>query len=430
MKRSSDRILTTHTGSLPRPKPLAELLVAKDQGQAYDAATLTAAVREAVRDIVKRQVETGIDIVDDGEMSKPGYSTYIADRLTGFSGHAPRKPPLDTAGYPEFNAAMVRMTGPQILRRSTCTGPVALRDRAPMEEDIANLRAAAEEAGAREVFMTSASPGLVTAFQPNNFYPTHAAYLEALAAAMQPEYEAINAAGFVLQLDCPDLAMAHHTGFQDLSEEDFLKRAALHVEVLNHAVRNIPADMMRLHICWGNYEGPHDHDIALAKVAPMILKAKPAALVIDAANPRHEHEWSLWRALKLPADKLLIAGVLDTSTNYVEHPELVAERIERLAGVVGRERVIAGTDCGFGTFAGYGKIDPGIAFKKLAAMVEGAALASERLWAKPKAKAKPKKAATVRAGSGSRAKAARRKAPARSRSAQRGARRPSGRRPR
>jgi 5-methyltetrahydropteroyltriglutamate--homocysteine methyltransferase len=412
MKRS-DRILTTHTGSLPRPKPLAELLVAKDQGQAFDPAALAAAARVAVEDVVKRQVEAGIDIVDDGEMSKPGYSTYIADRLTGFSGHAPRKPPLDTAAYPEFAAAMVRMTGVQSLRRSVCTGPVTLRDRAPMEEDITNLSDAAAAAGASQVFMTSASPGLVSAFQPNDFYPSHRAYVEAVAAAMQSEYEAIYDAGFALQLDCPDLAMAHHTGFQDLSEAEFLKRAALHVEVLNQAVRNIPAEAMRLHICWGNYEGPHDHDIPLAKVAPILLKAKPAALVIEAANPRHEHEWSLWRSLKLPADKHLIAGVIDTSTNYVEHPELVAERIERLAAVVGRERVIAGTDCGFGTFAGYGKIDPAIAFKKLAAMVEGAAIASKRLWAK----AKPKKKATAsRTGTSRRAGAPlRKKAAARAR---------------
>jgi 5-methyltetrahydropteroyltriglutamate--homocysteine methyltransferase len=414
MKRSADRILTTHTGSLPRPKPLAEMLMARDRGDAYDAVALTDAVRAAVRDIVRRQVETGIDIVDDGEMSKPGYSTYIADRLTGFAGHAPRKPPLDTRDYPDFNAAMARMTGPQTLRRSTCVGPVSLRDRAPMAEDIANLRAAADEADAAEVFMTAASPGLVTAFQPNSFYPTHEAYVEVLAEAMQPEYEAIHRAGFALQLDCPDLAMAHHTGFQDLSEDEFLERAAFHVEVLNQALRNIPAESMRLHICWGNYEGPHDHDIALAKVAPILLKAKPAALVIEAANPRHEHEWSLWRDLKLPADKLLIAGVIDTSTNYVEHPALIAERLERFAAIVGRERVIAGTDCGFGTFAGYGKIDPAIAFKKLGAMVEGAALASKRLWAKPKSKKKA--AAPSRAGSSRGARAAtRKKAAARAR---------------
>ena len=389
MKLSTDRILTTHVGSLPRPAQLAQLLMLKDRGEPYDKDELARAVQEAVAAIVRRQVEAGIDIIDDGEMSKPGYSTYIADRLTGFAGHAQRKPPLDTRDYPAFNAAMTRMTGAQTLRRANCVGPIALQDRAPIEQDIANLEAAVQGVRHVDVFMTSASPGLVTAFQPNTYYPTHDAYVEAVAAAMEEEYLAIHRAGFVLQLDCPDLAMAHHTGFQDLSEVDFLKRARHHVAVLNHAVRKIPAEAMRLHICWGNYEGPHDHDIALAKVAPILLKAKPMALVIEAANPRHEHEWSLWRALKLPSDKHLIAGVIDTSTNYVEHPELVAERLERLAAVVGRERVIAGTDCGFGTFAGYGKIDPAIAFKKLAAMVEGAAIASKRLWAK----AKPKKAA-------------------------------------
>jgi 5-methyltetrahydropteroyltriglutamate--homocysteine methyltransferase len=237
--------------------------------------------------------------------------------------------------------------------------------------------------------MTSASPGLVTAFQPNTYYPSHDAYVEAVAAAMEAEYTAIHRAGFVLQLDCPDLAMAHHTGFQDLSERDFLRRARHHVEVLNHAVRNIPANAMRLHICWGNYEGPHDHDIALAKVVPILLKAKPMALVIEASNPRHEHEWALWREVKLPDDKILIPGVLDTSTNYVEHPELVAERIGRFAAIVGRERVIAGTDCGFGTFAGYGKLDPEISFKKLRAMVEGASIASKRLWRRAAKRASP-----------------------------------------
>jgi 5-methyltetrahydropteroyltriglutamate--homocysteine methyltransferase len=393
MRLSTERILTTHVGSLPRPKHLAELLVLKDRGEAYDRDELDLSVRQAVFDIVRRQVETGIDIVDDGEMSKPGYSTYIADRLTGFAGHAPRKPPLDTRDYPAFNAAMTRMTGAQTLRRANCVGAVTLRDALPLEQDIANLRAALAGLHFVEAFMTSASPGLVSAFQPNAFYPTHEAYIEAVAAAMAPEYEAIARAGFVLQLDCPDLAMAHHTGFQDLSEADFLKRARHHIEVLNHAVRKIPAEAMRLHICWGNYEGPHDHDIPLAKVAPILLKAKPMALVIEASNPRHEHEWRIWREVKLPDDKILIPGVLDTSTNYVEHPELVAERIGRFAEIVGRERVIAGTDCGFGTFAGYGKLDPDIAFKKLGAMVEGAAIASRRLWRRKVAKAKAKSAA-------------------------------------
>jgi 5-methyltetrahydropteroyltriglutamate--homocysteine methyltransferase len=380
MKQSTDRMLTTHVGSLPRPGHLAELLMLKDRGAPYDKDELEREVGQAVAAIVRRQSEAGIDIIDDGEMSKPGYSTYIADRLSGFAGHAARKPPLDTKDYPAFNAAMNRMTGAPTLRRANCVGAIALQDRAPIEQDIANLGAALKSVKFVEAFMTSASPGLVTAFQPNTYYPSHDAYVEAVAAAMEVEYMAIHRAGFVLQLDCPDLAMAHHTGFQDLSERDFLKRARHHVEVLNHAVRNIPANAMRLHICWGNYEGPHDHDIALAKVVPILLKAKPMALVIEASNPRHEHEWALWRQVKLPDDKILIPGVLDTSTNYVEHPELVAERIGRFAAIVGRERVIAGTDCGFGTFAGYGKLDPEISFKKLRAMVEGAAIASKLLW--------------------------------------------------
>ncbi len=380
VKTSQNRILTTHVGSLPLPPELAQLLVRKDQGQPYDKQALDDLARRAVADVVRRQAEIGIDIVDDGEMSKPGYSTYIADRLAGFAGHAPRKPPLDTKDHPNFNKAMERMTGPNPLRRSVCVGPLAVRDREPLAKDIANLRAALTGVKVVEAFMTSASPGLVPVFQTNTYYPTHEAYVEALAAVMAEEYEAIVNAGFVLQLDCPDLAMARHTGFQDLSDADFVKRASFHVTALNHALRNVPADKVRLHICWGNYEGPHDHDIPLAKVARAVLRAKPMALVIEAANPRHAHEWALWQELKLPDDKILIPGVLDTSTNYVEHPELVAERIGRFAAIVGRERVIAGTDCGFGTFAGYGKLDPDISYKKLRAMVEGARIASKRLW--------------------------------------------------
>ena len=380
MKNSQDRILTTHVGSLPRPLELRRLLVRKDQGEPYEKAELDSLVRQAVIDIVKRQAEVGIDIVNDGEMSKPGYSTYVADRLSGFSGHEPAKPRLDTREHPNFVAAYERMTGANVARRAVCTGLVAVRDREPLAQDIANLRAALAEVTVAEGFMTAASPGLVPVFQNNRYYPTHEAYVEAIAAAMQEEYEAIADAGFVLQLDCPDLAMAHHTSFQELSEADFLKRAAFHVEVLNHALRNVPADRARIHICWGNYEGPHDHDIPFAKVAPILVKAKPMALVVEAANPRHAHEWTVWQETKLPDDKVLIPGVLDTSTNYVEHPELVAERICRFADIIGRERVIAGSDCGFGTFAGYGKLDPDISFKKLRAMAEGAEIASRRLW--------------------------------------------------
>jgi len=380
MKTSQDRILTTHVGSLPRPPELRQMLVRKDQGETYDKAALDRLVRQAVVDIVRRQAETGVDIVNDGEMSKPGYSTYVADRLSGFAGHQPALPRLDTKDHPNFLAALERMTGANVARRAVCVGPVAVRDREPLTQDLANLRAALEEVTVVEGFMTAASPGLVPVFQTNSHYPTHEAYVEAIATAMQEEYEAIVGAGFVLQLDCPDLAMAHHTAFQDLNEADFLKRAAFHVEVLNHALRNVPADRARIHICWGNYEGPHDHDIPFSKVAPILVKAKPQALVVEAANPRHAHEWTVWRDVKLPDDKILVPGVLDTSTNYVEHPDLVSERICRFADMVGRERVIAGSDCGFGTFAGYGKLDPDISFKKLRAMAEGAAIASRRLW--------------------------------------------------
>ena len=382
MKTSQDRILTTHVGSLPRPPGLREMLVRKDKGEPYDKAELDRATKQAVADIVRRQAECGVDIVDDGEMSKPGYSTYIADRLSGFAGHAPAKPRLDTGPYPNFNAAYARMTGENVARRAVCVGPIVWQDREPLHQDIANLKAALALVNVAEGFMTAASPGLVPVFQTNEHYPSHEAYVEAIAAAMQEEYEAIVGAGFVLQLDCPDLAMAHHTSFQDLSEADFLKRAGFHVEVLNHALRNVPAEMCRIHICWGNYEGPHDHDIDFRKVAPILVKAKPQALVVEAANPRHAHEWAVWNEVKLPDDKILIPGVLDTSTNYVEHPELIAERLCRFADIVGRERVIAGSDCGFGTFAGYGKLDPAISFKKMAAMVEGARIASKQLWAR------------------------------------------------
>ena len=380
MQTSRERILTTHTGSLPRPPELRALLVKKDQGEPYDQAELERLTRDAVATIVRRQVEDGVDVVNDGEMSKPGYSTYVADRLSGFAGHEGAKPRLDTRDHPNFMAAYERMTGSNVARRAVCVGPIAVKDEAPLRHDLANLKAALAGANAVEGFMTAASPGLVPVFQNNRYYPSHEAYVEAIAAAMQPEYEAIVQAGFVLQLDCPDLAMAHHTSFQDLSEADFLKRAAFHVEVLNHALRNVPADMARIHICWGNYEGPHDHDIPFAKVAPILVRAKPQALVVEAANPRHAHEWAVWREVKLPDDKILVAGVLDTSTNYVEHPELVAERLCRFADIVGKERVMAGSDCGFGTFAGYGKLDPDISFKKLHAMAEGAEIASQRLW--------------------------------------------------
>src|SRR5690606_14531226 len=322
----------------------------------------------------------GIDIVSDGETSKVGYATYIKDRLSGFAGHYPRPPHLDLAPYPEFREALARMTGKQTFKRAACVGPVELVDRDAMRADIANLAGAVAKHGATEAFMNAASPGVISAFQSNRYYPTHEQYVDAIVAAMKPEYDAIVAAGFVLQLDCPDLAMARHTGFQELSESEFLKRAEYQVEALNNAVRDIPAEKMRMHICWGNYEGPHDHDIALEKIMRIVLKAKPAGILFEAANPRHRHEWTVWRDAKLPDDKVLIPGCLMSTTNYVEHPELTAQQICQFADIVGRERVIAGADCGFGTFAGLWRVAPDVAYKKLAALVEGAAIASRRLW--------------------------------------------------
>ena len=382
MRLSTDRIRTTHVGSLPRTPPVVEQLYKKDKGQPVDPDAFNSIMRAAVAEVVKRQVAIGIDQVSDGEVSKVGYSTYMQDRLTGFGGHTDRKPSLDLRDYPEFRKKMALLTGPQEFRRASCIGPVSIKDRAPLEHDLSNFAHALKAANASEGFMTAASPGVVSAFQPNVYYPTHEAYVEAIGAVMKEEYEAIVGAGFVLQVDCPDLAMARHTGFQDLTEAAFLKRAAHQVEVLNAALANVPAGSVRMHICWGNYEGPHDYDIDLIKVLPIILKAKPHAISFEASNPRHEHEWVIWKEARLPADKVLIPGVLDTSTNFVEHPELVAQRLCTFAGIVGRERVLAGTDCGFGTFAGYGKLDPDISYKKLATMVEGARLASDRLWRK------------------------------------------------
>jgi 5-methyltetrahydropteroyltriglutamate--homocysteine methyltransferase len=380
VKLSADRILTTHVGSLPRGAALVEQLYKKENGEPYDPAELDAEVARAVDDVVARQVAVGIDVVSDGETSKVGYSTYIKDRLSGFDGHYPRPPHLDLAPHPEFRDAMVRMIGKQTFKRAGCVGPIELTDRDAMRKDVANLRAAVDKHRPAEAFMNAASPGVISSFQSNHYYPTHEAYVDAIAAAMKEEYEVIVAAGFVLQLDCPDLAMARHTGFQELSEQEFLKRAAYQVEALNAAVASIPAESMRMHICWGNYEGPHDHDIPLEKILGIVLRAKPSAILFEAANPRHRHEWTVWRDAKLPDDKVLIPGCITSTSNYVEHPELVAQQICQYADIVGRERVLAGADCGFGTFAGLWRVAPDIAYKKLGALAEGAAIASRRLW--------------------------------------------------
>ncbi len=380
MKLSTDRILTTHVGSLPRPDDVAELLLRKEHGEPFDAAELDARVARGVAAIIAKQVDVGVDIVSDGEMSKVAYSTYAKDRLTGFEGDSERQLNRDVAPYPIFREKMARMTGNQPMRRPKCVGPVAVKDRELLRKDLANYKSALDDAGAADAFLTSSSPGVASVFMPNAYYPTHERYIEALGEAMKEEYEAIVGAGFVLQVDCPDLAMAFHTGFQDLTEEEFLERAERHVDVLNGALANVPAERVRMHICWGNYEGPHDHDIPVSKILPIVLRAKPSAISFEASNPRHAHEWVDWRSADIPDDKALIPGVLDSTSNFIEHPELVAQRIETFAAIVGRERVLAGSDCGFGTFAGFGKMDPDIVFAKLRAQAEGAAIASSRLW--------------------------------------------------
>lgn len=383
MRKSQERILTTHVGSLPRTEAVVALLEQRESGAALDRAAFDVTVNKAVADIVERQVDLGIDVVSDGETSKISYATYVKDRLTGFSQEGstePSRPHLDLQPFPDLRRKMALLTGKRRFKRVTCVGTVSYCGRAALEEDLANMRRAVDAARPADAFLNAASPGVVASFLPNHYYPSHERYIAAIAEAMRQEYEAIVGAGFVLQIDCPDLAMSHHTTFQDLSEAEFLKRAELHVEVLNHAVANIPADMLRVHVCWGNYEGPHNYDIDLAKIVRIVLGAKAVGLSLETANPRHEHEWAVWKDVKLPDDKVLLPGVIDTSTNYVEHPDLVAQRIVRLASVLGRERVIASTDCGFGTSAGYGKIDPEIAFLKLGSLVAGAAKASRQLW--------------------------------------------------
>ncbi|HEV2572265.1 MAG TPA: cobalamin-independent methionine synthase II family protein [Beijerinckiaceae bacterium] len=370
---------TTHVGSLPRSAELTAALLKRDHGDAVDEAAFDALVTKEIEGAVRAQVEAGVTIVSDGELGKVGYSTYITRRLSGFGGHVDRVPAKDLADLPDLRQKLAAIMGTQAFTRAACIGPVRLVDFKPAEDDIRRFKTAISKSSNVRGFLNAASPGLITAFQPNKFYPTHEAYLVDLVEAMRPEYEAIIAAGFDLQLDAPDLAMAAHTGFQNLSEKEFLERAEQNVEALNAATANIPAERMRLHICWGNYEGPHDFDIPLEKIMSIVLKARPAQLLFEAANPRHEHEWIVWRDAKLSADKVLVPGLIDTCSNYIEHPELIAQRIERFVKLVGPERVIAGTDCGFGTFAGYGKIDPAVTWKKLRALREGADIAAARL---------------------------------------------------
>jgi 5-methyltetrahydropteroyltriglutamate--homocysteine methyltransferase len=377
----SDRIYTTHVGSLPRPRSLLELLRRRAQGESVVEEALQTLLRESVRDVVAKQAAAGIDYVSDGELSKPSYATYISDRLSGFGREWKGSSAADLKAFPEFAQRLIEIGG--VVPKAggaCCIGPVAPNDSRALHDDLTNLRAAVDFVQPVGAFMNAASPGVVAVFQKNEFYSSEDAYIEAVAEALRPEYEAIVAAGFGLQLDSPDLAMSRHLIYARLDETDFVKIVARNVAALNHATRNIPAEQMRMHVCWGNYAGPHHFDIPLSRIASEVMRAKPGVLLLEAANPRHAHEWSVFEGLRIPDEKILCPGVIDSTSNYIEHPELVAQRLIQYASVVGRERVMAGSDCGFSTFSGFPTVYPDIAWKKMEALVEGARLASKVLW--------------------------------------------------
>jgi 5-methyltetrahydropteroyltriglutamate--homocysteine methyltransferase len=373
------RLRTTHVGSLPRTKQVTDLVFAREAGVPVDEDGFNRIVGEAIVEIVKQQKAAGVDLPSDGELSKISYATYIKDRLTGFAGDSSRRPPKDLELVPSFLERQARSGGTPSYKRPKCVGEISVKTMQPLKADIDNFKVAMTANDYAGGFMNSATPGVVALFQPNEYYKTQDEYLEAVAEGMRAEYEGIVAAGLILQLDSPDLGLGRHMMYKDLDDDSFVARAERHIEVLNHALRNIPGDKVRMHVCWGNYEGPHNCDIALRKVLPAILKAKPRALLFEAANPRHAHEWVDWKEVDLPDDYVLIPGLLDSTTNFVEHPELIAERLMRFVDIVGADRVIAGTDCGFSTFAGFGAVDPAIVWLKLQALRDGADLVSDRL---------------------------------------------------
>ena len=381
MKRSISRILTTHTGSLPRSPRLQELLREREDRRDFDTDVFAAGVREGVAEVVARQRNAGVDVVNDGEQGRSQYATYVKERLMGFEGErlVRARPRLDDDDFPDFAATQTHMSS-RNMPQPACTGPIGWRDWPAVQQDIDNLKAASANAQVEEVFMTAASPGVIANFLPNEYYPTEEAYLYALADVMKDEYNAIVDAGLLLQIDCPDLAMTRVSQFSHLSVEEFKKIVELHVEVINHALKDIDPERMRLHLCWGNTEGPHHHDIPLREIVDMVLKARPLGLSFEGANPRHAHEWKVWEDVDLPDGKLLIPGVLDSTTNFIEHPELIAQRIANYANIVGRENVMAGSDCGFGTSAWGRKVEANIAWAKLSSMAEGARLASQDMW--------------------------------------------------
>lgn len=370
------KVLTTHVGSLPRTQDVVDFIFAREREEKFDQSAFDACMAGAVSKTVQKQRVAGVDIVSDGETSKISYATYVKDRYTGFSGDSPRNAPADLKLFPGFLKRLADDGGTPQYARPMCTGEVRSKGQGELEKDIANLKAAMAEHGVDRGFMNAASPGVISLFLQNDFYNTREAYLAALADAMKTEYETIVSAGLDLQLDCPDLALSRHMLFSDLSDAEFVKVANMHVEALNHALSDVPAEKVRVHICWGNYEGPHCCDIGMDKVFPTLMATKSRYVLFETSNPRHAHEWTVFRDRKadIPDDKVLVPGVVDTTTNFVEHPELVAQRIEKFTNIVGADRVIAGSDCGFGTFAGFGAVDPDIAYAKMAAMSEGAAL--------------------------------------------------------
>jgi 5-methyltetrahydropteroyltriglutamate--homocysteine methyltransferase len=380
MKRSLDRVLTTHTGSLPRPADLIRMMFAREEGVPVDGPALAARIRAAVTEVVRQQTDAGITVVSDGELSKPSYATYIKDRLSGFGGTSQSLQYRDLVDFPEMAKRVFGDPGRSRRKTPACTGPVSLRDPAAAQVDVDNLKAALRSVEVNDVFMSAASPGVISLFFRDDHYGNHEAYLFAIADAMRQEYETVARAGFILQLDCPDLAMGRHIQFAGLGLEEFRKMARLLLAALDHAVANIPPEQLRIHLCWGNYEGPHHYDVPLADILDLVFAARPQGISFEAANPRHAHEWRVFERVKLPPDKVIIPGVLDSTTNFIEHPELVAERIGRYARLVGRENVIAGTDCGFGTWVGQAAVDPDIVWAKLASLAEGARLASGELW--------------------------------------------------
>jgi 5-methyltetrahydropteroyltriglutamate--homocysteine methyltransferase len=380
MQRSHDRFLTTHTGSLPRPDDLICMMYAKEEGVPVDAAVLAGRVRAAVAEVVRKQADAGIDLINDGELSKPSYATYIKDRLNGFGGTGNTFVYQDLSEFPRLEKRVFGDPGRARRKTPACNAPISVRDKEAPQIDAGNLKAALKEVNATGGFMSAASPGVVSLFFRNDHYKDFESYIYAIADAMRHEYETVAKNGLVLQIDCPDLAMGRHIQYADLSLPDFHKRAQLHIEALNHALANIPAEQLRMHLCWGNYEGPHHRDVPLADIIDIVFMAKPVAISLEAANPRHAHEWALFEKVKLPDGKVLIPGVIESKSNFIEHPELVAQRIARYARLVGRENVIAGSDCGYGTWVGQAAVDADVVFAKFKAMSEGAALASRQFW--------------------------------------------------